>query len=107
MDTNYSIQDIFLFETKEYLEKIEQLLLESEKANEFSSSTIGEVFRIMHNIKSSSAMMNLNNISTLAHAVEDLFSFLREQRIMEILIRTCCMTFFLKAWILSKGSWKN
>ena len=80
MDTNDSIQDIFLFETNEYIEKLEQLLLESEKANEFSSSTIGEVFRIMHNIKSSSAMMNLNNISTLAHAVEDLFSFLREQK---------------------------
>lgn len=71
--------EMFLFETNQLLEQLEQSVLNSEKTGEYQSS-INEIFRIMHNIKSSSAMMLFNNISVLAHAVEDLFYFLREEK---------------------------
>ena len=72
--------ELFYFETGQYLRQLEQLIINGEKSNHFSDSAIDEVFRIMHNIKSSSAMMHLTNISSLAHAMEDLFFFLREEK---------------------------
>ncbi|MFZ5944954.1 MAG: chemotaxis protein CheW [Bacillota bacterium] len=77
---NETMIDMFYFETSQYLAELEQSIICCEKSSSFCQSTINEVFRIMHNIKSSSAMMMLNNISALAHAIEDLFFFLREQK---------------------------
>ncbi|TCL64766.1 two-component system chemotaxis sensor kinase CheA [Hydrogenispora ethanolica] len=71
--------DLFIFETTQLIEQLEQLILNSEQGNGFDSS-INEIFRIMHTIKGSSAMMLFNNISNLAHAIEDLFYFLREEK---------------------------
>jgi len=78
--TTETMLEMFIFETSQYLEQMEQLVISSEKANGYTQTTIDEVFRIMHNIKSSSAMMLLNNISLLAHSIEDLFFVLREQK---------------------------
>jgi two-component system chemotaxis sensor kinase CheA len=58
---------------------LEQIILSSEQTNGFSDEAINEIFRLMHTIKESSAMMFFNNISALAHSIEDLFYFLREQ----------------------------
>jgi two-component system, chemotaxis family, sensor kinase CheA len=71
--------DIFIFETVQNIEQLEQTILESEKIGFYSEDSINEIFRMMHTIKGSSAMMLFNNISTLAHSIEDLFFFLREQ----------------------------
>jgi len=71
--------DMFIFETLQLLEKLEQSVLSSEKDNGFESS-INEIFRIMHTIKGSAAMMLFNNIATLAHSIEDLFYYLREKK---------------------------
>lgn len=72
--------EMFIFETEQLLEQLEQIILASEKIQEFASQDINEIFRIMHTIKGSSAMMLYNNISTLAHFIEDLFFFLRENK---------------------------
>ncbi len=72
--------DMYIFETTQNIEQLEKYILETEKSNHYSQSAINEIFRIMHTIKGSSAMMLFNNISLLAHSIEDLFYFLREQK---------------------------
>ena len=69
--------DLFTFETSQNIEQLEQIILENEKASQFSSEAINEIFRIMHTIKGSAAMMMFGNISTVAHKAEDLFDFIR------------------------------
>ncbi|NMB34457.1 MAG: chemotaxis protein CheA [Clostridium sp.] len=71
--------EMFIFETFQLLNDLEQSLLESEKKSDFDSS-INEIFRIMHTIKGSSAMMLVENISSLTHSIEDLFFYLRDQK---------------------------
>ncbi|MEW9123426.1 MAG: chemotaxis protein CheA [Thermotaleaceae bacterium] len=72
--------DMFIFETTQLIQQLEALILENEKANDYSVEAIHEIFRIMHTIKGSSAMMLYNNIATLAHSMEDLFYYIREQK---------------------------
>lgn len=71
--------EMFIFETVQLLEQLEQIIISSEKSNSYSSYNINEIFRIMHTIKGSSAMMLYNHISTLAHSMEDLFYYIREK----------------------------
>ena len=70
--------DTFIYETTTLLDQLDQILLDSEKSKSFSSDSVNEVFRIMHTIKGSAAMMDLGGISSLAHAVGDVFYILRE-----------------------------
>jgi two-component system chemotaxis sensor kinase CheA len=77
--TNDSMLDMYIFESTQNIEQLELCILESEKLSCFTQNTINEVFRMMHTIKGSSAMMLFNNIATLAHKMEDLFYFLREK----------------------------
>ncbi|MGD8400747.1 MAG: Hpt domain-containing protein, partial [Bacillota bacterium] len=71
--------DLFIFECNQLIEQLEQLVLDSEKTGNLDDS-VNEIFRIMHTIKGSAAMMLLNNIAELAHKVEDLFAILRAGR---------------------------
>ena len=73
--------DMFLFETTQNIEQIEQLILNNEKSTYFEKEAIDEVFRIMHTIKGSSAMMQYTGISTLTHKIEDLFFLIREKNL--------------------------
>lgn len=78
---NSSIQnmlDMYLFETNSLLDQLDEILLAAEKAQDFSSDDINEIFRIMHTIKGSSAMMQFTSLTTLAHHIEDLFYYIRE-----------------------------
>ncbi len=70
--------EVFIYETTTLLDQLDEILLESEKSKSFSDDNINEIFRIMHTIKGSAAMMDLTGISTLAHAVEDVFFIIRE-----------------------------
>ena len=76
--------DMFVFETTQLLAQLEQVIIESEKSSCFERDAINEVFRIMHTIKGSSAMMHFNHISSLAHSIEDLFHFLREEKPLNV-----------------------
>ncbi|NLJ40083.1 MAG: chemotaxis protein CheA, partial [Clostridiales bacterium] len=79
-----SIQDpmleMFIFETAQLLEQLEGIILKNEKQNAYPKEDINEIFRIMHTIKGSSAMMMFDSISTLSHHMEDLFFFIREEK---------------------------
>jgi two-component system chemotaxis sensor kinase CheA len=72
--------DMYLFETTQNIEQLEALILSSEKSGVYTQVNINEIFRIMHTIKGSSAMMLFNNISSLAHVIEDMFYYLREKK---------------------------
>jgi len=82
--------EMFVFETNQLLEQLEELLLLSEKNEKIGTENINEIFRIMHTIKGSSAMMMFNNISSVAHSVEDLFYFIRENKPDHLDYSTLC-----------------
>lgn len=82
--SNDPMLDMFIFETVQLIEQLEQLIIGSERSSVYTQDSINEIFRIMHTIKGSSAMMLYENISTLAHTIEDLFYFLREKKPMDI-----------------------
>lgn len=70
--------EVFIFETKQFLEQLEQISLGSEEQGGFSTEDVNEIFRAMHTIKGSAAMMMFDEVSTLAHSVEDIFFYIRE-----------------------------
>ncbi|WP_040949869.1 chemotaxis protein CheA [Gorillibacterium massiliense] len=72
--------DMYLFETTQNLEQLEKSILSSEESSGLTPNAIHEIFRIMHTIKGSSAMMFFDSITTLAHALEDLFYYIREEK---------------------------
>ncbi len=78
--TNEPLLDMFLFETEQLLEQLEQSILNNEKENDFGEAAINEIFRIMHTIKGSAAMMLFDNIAKVAHSIEDIFFSLRKEK---------------------------
>lgn len=76
--------EVYLFETTQLMEQLEEISIECEKNRKIETEAINEIFRIMHTIKSSSAMMMFNNISVLAHSMEDLFYYIRENKSVTI-----------------------
>jgi len=70
--------DVFIFETQQLLEALEETLLQSEKAKSLTKEHIDEIFRVMHTIKGSAAMMSFDNLAKLSHALEDMFDKIRE-----------------------------
>jgi len=79
MENNFdSVIDMFLYEADTLLEQLDEILLGAEDAHEFSDDAINEIFRIMHTIKGSAAMMQFNSIMETAHKIEDLFYYIRE-----------------------------
>lgn len=76
--------DMYLFEATQLIEQLEEISIKCEKDKDISTEAINEIFRIMHTIKSSSAMMMFNNISVLAHSLEDIFFFIRENENVSI-----------------------
>ncbi|MBI5756142.1 MAG: Hpt domain-containing protein, partial [Nitrospirae bacterium] len=71
---------IFFDETSEELNSLENLLLDIDRVSSDIES-INSIFRLFHRLKSSSAMMGLNNFSDLSHHAEDLLSGVKEGRI--------------------------
>lgn len=78
--SNEPMLDIFIYETEQNIEQLEKSILSSEESSGFTADTVNEIFRIMHTIKGSAAMMLYNNIAEMAHAMEDLFYFMREEK---------------------------
>lgn len=69
--------EFYVFETMEQLTQLENIALHTEVENSIEKQ-IDEVFRIVHTIKGSSAIMEYTNIVKLAHALEDVFYDIRE-----------------------------
>lgn len=79
MDTSMdNLLDTYLFETNSLLEQMDEILIHAEQAGDFTSDDVNEIFRSMHTIKGSSAMLEFNSIMTVAHHIEDLFYYIRE-----------------------------
>ena len=75
---NDHMLEVFLFETNELMEQLEEQLLHIEDSKKMTKENIDEIFRIMHTVKGSSAMMQFDEISHLTHSLEDLFFYIRE-----------------------------
>ena len=71
--------EMYLFETNTLLEQLDEILLDAENNDSFSVDQINEIFRIMHTVKGSAAMMQFNSIMTVAHRIEDMFFVIREK----------------------------
>ena len=55
--------EMYLYETNTLLEQLDELLIEAEKNGDFTTNDVNEIFRIMHTIKGSSAMMEFSTYS--------------------------------------------
>ncbi len=98
MDLNMeSMLDIYLFETKELLDHLDEILMNCEKINRFDGDGVNEIFRIMHTVKGSSAMMQFESLAHVSHKAEDLFSFVRQnglnpehnEAMFDLMFRVC------------------
>jgi len=79
MSEKFSLEpmvDMYLFETGQLIDKLEQIIMRSESQSDLSGD-IDEIFRIMHTIKGNSMMMMYDEIANLAHSIEDFFDFLK------------------------------
>ncbi|MBE5890269.1 MAG: chemotaxis protein CheA [Lachnospiraceae bacterium] len=70
--------DVYLYENTQLLEKLQDTVLDQKDADEFDEDSINEIFRAMHTIKGSSGVMMFDDITTVAHRLEDVFFFIRE-----------------------------
>lgn len=74
------IQKIFLQEADEYIQKLSNdlLALEKDLANH---SLIDSILRSAHTLKGSAGMMKFQNMNKLGHKMEDVFQFLRDEKV--------------------------
>lgn len=75
---NDPLLEMYVVESVQLTERLEEILIEGEQLGGFNTEHINEIFRIMHTIKGSAAMMEFTQISTLAHSLEDMFFYIRE-----------------------------
>lgn len=78
MSTEESMLDVYIYETQQLLQNLDDILLDGEGVEQLDADQINEVFRVMHTIKGSSSMMEFEEIAKVAHAVEDVFAQIRE-----------------------------
>lgn len=79
--TMEGLLETYLFETNSLLDGLDELLINAEKIGDFSTDDVNEIFRSMHTIKGSSAMLEFNSLMEIAHHIEDLFFYIRENGI--------------------------
>lgn len=70
--------EVYLFENGQLLENLQEIVLEQKDAECFDEDSINEIFRTMHTIKGSSGVMMFDEITAVAHKLEDVFYYLRE-----------------------------
>lgn len=71
--------EMFLFESSQLIEQLEEYIIDIEQEQQITQETIQEIFRIMHTLKGSAAMMGCDGLAKLAHALEDLFDVIRDK----------------------------
>ncbi len=73
------MMEAYLYEMNTLLESLDEMVLGAEDRKTFSQEDVNEIFRIMHTIKGSSAMMEFDNLMTVAHKIEDMFFIIRDK----------------------------
>ena len=71
---------LFVTEARECLRVLNASMLDLEKDPQ-SSEIVDQMFRTCHSMKGMAAMMNLNAVTETAHALEDVFTALRDHRL--------------------------
>jgi|GEM_PF-6022274 len=105
MTDNRDLVDIFVYETENMLHTVDDAIIRNEGASLLSEKDTNELFRVMHTIKGSAAMLQLTAMSTTAHKIEDIFSLIRAGsaktgiKPMKMILRTLllAMEYFQKA----------
>ncbi len=77
-NVNETLLATYLYETNTLLSELDELLLRAEQEGDFSVDDVNAIFRTMHTIKGSSAMMEFQPLMELSHHIEDLFFEIRE-----------------------------
>lgn len=72
--------EIFIEESKEHLQSLNQCLLQMEK-NPADNSMLNEIFRVAHTIKGMAGTMGFNKMTRLTHDMEDVLQSLRNNEI--------------------------
>ena len=67
----------FIAETSEQIERLVLILLQIEDNTDRQSEFIDEMFRLAHNIKGSSGIIGLTEVTEVMHEIENLFSAVR------------------------------
>lgn len=75
--------ELFIYETNQQIDTLEKACIDVEDAGTYNPEAINEIFRGMHTIKGSAGMMMYDQVSSLAHALEDLFDLLRSEESIE------------------------
>ncbi len=104
------ILNVFREESEEYIQKLNQNLLELEK-RPYDIELISELFREAHSLKGAARMIGLIDIQSVAHKMEDLFGMAKEGTIqinsalIDILCQaTDCIASIINESIKSKGT---
>ncbi|MDF2947270.1 MAG: chemotaxis protein CheA [Bacillales bacterium] len=87
---NDPMLEAYIFETTQQIEQLEQAVINAETSGEYNTEIVAAIFRIMHTIKGSSAMMLFNNIAIVAHKTEDIFYFIRENSPKSVDVSELC-----------------
>ncbi|MGF6989172.1 two-component system chemotaxis sensor kinase CheA [Lachnospiraceae bacterium PF1-21] len=77
-NVNDTLLEAYLFETDSLLAELDDLLISAEQEGTFSVDETNQIFRNMHTIKGSSAMLEYHSLMEIAHHIEDLFFYIRE-----------------------------
>ncbi|WIF94659.1 chemotaxis protein CheA [Caminicella sporogenes] len=72
--------DIFIDESKEHLQSMNQLLLDLENSKD-DLNLLNEIFRIAHTLKGMSGTMGFNKIASLTHEMENVLQLIRNGEI--------------------------
>ncbi|MCC3862869.1 chemotaxis protein CheA [Terrisporobacter petrolearius] len=74
-----SMNEFYVQENMQLLEQLEEILLvDHSDTGGLAKEEIEEIFRAMHTIKGSSAMMGYDSLTTLTHCIEDVFDEIRK-----------------------------
>lgn len=76
-----SLNEFYVHENMQLLEQLEEILLVGQSdTGKLGKEEIEEIFRAMHTIKGSSAMMGYDSLTKLTHSIEDVFDEIRNGR---------------------------
>lgn len=103
-----SLTEFYVYENMQLLEKLEVILLVSQiDSGKLGKEEIEEIFRAMHTIKGSSAMMGYDSLTKLTHSIEDVFDEIRnglelsQSKWEEVIDVVLAIIDFLKAEMLN------
>lgn len=80
MSQNADLVKIFLQESRDYIEELDQQLIQLEAEPE-NDSLMREIFRAFHTLKGSAGLVGLPTFEKVAHAAEDLLGAIRDKGI--------------------------